>query len=362
MRPLFAMALLAVPAIAAFPNGYSSCKVVTTQHAMVSGANDLTNYPLTVILTDADLRTTGNGGLVNNANGYDIGFYADCSGSGAALKWEMESYSPTTGAIVAHVLRPTLSHTTNDTIGMFYGGMFSSFQSTASAVWNANYKGIWHMAGATSLTDSTGVNNLTAGGGAPNLVAGKVGGCADFTSSGGWYYNTPATGISITGQITVSAWLVSNAPADSHPIYFGDDAAMLNLGISFDTSGRAWTYWNGGIYAATAGGGWNWYTFVYDLTAKSVTFYVNGALDSTHTGLPTFGTINPVVGIGAYANGTSHFPGAIDEVRISAVAESADWILTEYRNQSAPGTYISAGPRVAAGAGTRVRHLVTGGL
>ena len=82
MRPFFAMALLAVPACAAFPNGYSYCKVVTTQHTMVSGTSDLTNYPLTVILTDADLRTTGNGGLVNNGSGFDIGFYPDCSGSG----------------------------------------------------------------------------------------------------------------------------------------------------------------------------------------------------------------------------------------------------------------------------------------
>jgi len=116
MKPIFALALLALPAFAAFPNGYSYCKVVTTSVSMVSGTSDLTNYPLTVILTDADLKTTANGGMVNNANGYDIGFYPDCSGSGTALEWEMESYSPTTGAIVAHVLRPTLSHTTNDTI------------------------------------------------------------------------------------------------------------------------------------------------------------------------------------------------------------------------------------------------------
>jgi hypothetical protein len=60
-------------AFAACPSGYIYCKVVTTSHAMVSGSSDPANYPLTVILTDAALRTTGNSGLVNNANGYDIG-------------------------------------------------------------------------------------------------------------------------------------------------------------------------------------------------------------------------------------------------------------------------------------------------
>src|SRR5206468_2859598 len=81
-----------------------------------------------------------NGGLVNNSSGYDIGFYPDCSGSGTALKWEMESYTQATGAIVAHVLRPTLSHTADDTIGMFYGGGQRTFQRTVSAAWDSDYK------------------------------------------------------------------------------------------------------------------------------------------------------------------------------------------------------------------------------
>ena len=159
LKPLFTLALLALPGFAAaFPNGYSYCKVVTTQHTKVSGTSDLTNYPLTVILTDTDLRTVANGGLVNNGSGYDIGFYPDCSGSGTALKWEMESYSPTPGAIVAHVLRPTLSYSANDTIGMCYGGAFGSFQSAASAVWDASYKGVYRFPNGLSLTanDSTG--------------------------------------------------------------------------------------------------------------------------------------------------------------------------------------------------------------
>src|ERR1019366_9919175 len=68
MTPLFILALVTPPAFGAFPSGYASCKVVTTQHTMVSGASDLANYPLAVILTDADLRATANGGLVNNTN------------------------------------------------------------------------------------------------------------------------------------------------------------------------------------------------------------------------------------------------------------------------------------------------------
>ena len=50
LKPLLTLALAALPAFAAFPNGYTYCKVVTTQHAMVSGSADLSNYPLTVIV------------------------------------------------------------------------------------------------------------------------------------------------------------------------------------------------------------------------------------------------------------------------------------------------------------------------
>src|SRR4051812_9190938 len=182
MKSILILALFALPAAAAFPNGYAYCKVVTTQHIMVSGTSDLANYPLTVALTDSDLKSAANGGLVNNASGHDIGFYPDCSGSGTALKWELDAYNPAIGAIVAHVLRPTLSHLTDDAIGMYYGGSFSTFQSSAPAVWNTNYKGVWHFPnGSTlSLADSTGASAATNIG--ATAAAGTLGGAVNFAA------------------------------------------------------------------------------------------------------------------------------------------------------------------------------------
>jgi len=68
--------------------------------------------------------------------------------------------------------------------------------------------------------------------------------------------------------------------------------------------------------------------------------------------------------IGDWNNGVDYpFVGVQDEVRISNTARSAAWILTEYRNQSAPVTYLSAGPRITGdGGGSRVRHAVRGGV
>ena len=46
---------------------------------------------------------------------------------------------------------------------------------------------------------------------------------------------------------------------------------------------------------------------------------------------------------------SGQFEGDLDEVRISNVARSANWILTEYRNQSAPASFYAVGGETAAG-------------
>ena len=61
-----------------------------------------------VSVTDPALKTVANGGHVVNANGYDIGFYAD-SGGLRNLKWEVEKYNGTTGNLIAWVKIPSVS-------------------------------------------------------------------------------------------------------------------------------------------------------------------------------------------------------------------------------------------------------------
>ena len=58
---------------------------MTVNHNFVPSTQS--NFTVLVSVTDATLRTISNGGHVANANGYDIGFYTDSSGS-TKLKWE----------------------------------------------------------------------------------------------------------------------------------------------------------------------------------------------------------------------------------------------------------------------------------
>lgn len=378
MQRIILFALLVLPAFAGFPNGYSYCKVVTTQSAMISGSNDLANYPLTVILTDADLKSAANGGFVYNASGYDIGFYPDCSGSGTALKWELESYAPTTGAIVAHVLRPTLSHTANDTIGMYYGGSFTTFQSTPSAVWAANYTGVWHLSGnpggdSTANALST-VNNGSATG------TGALGGGATMNGSNQSIVITDSSALHLTGAFTISAWINRAASNVNHDIFnsendvsskFGGIGLRINSANKVSVSSGKNTGETPGADYQLGNGATNvtasvWHFVVGLWDGSTLKVYLDGVPDGSAAwgSAPVYLSTN-YVDIGRLRqSGVSYywFGGTLDEVRLSATNRSADWILTEYRNQSNPGSYISTGPRVTPAGGTRVLHSVRDGV
>jgi len=382
MRKLLLMALCAAPLFAVdYPNGYTYCKVVTTSVTMVSGSSDLTNYPLTVSLTDPDLKTVGNSGLVNDANGYDIGFYPDCSGSGTALKWDVEKYDPTTGLIIAHVLRPTLSHTSSDTVGMFYTGSQTTFQSTASAVW-AGYGGVWHFGlipvSTLILADSTGVNTATNHGATSNGIS-QVGTGALIQVNNYIDGGSNAAVTQLT-SVTASAWVkfVSTGSSVQFILSNWDSNAFAN-GFELlwnSTSNKPYAQYtgNGGTFevmnanSAIANNDVFHIAFTYDLASGVGHLYINGVqqtatfTDANDVGINT----HAVLGIGQRVVGTivggQAWGGWIDELRLINTARSADWILTEYRNQFAPATYLSEGSRLTytPGSGT-VRHSVVGG-
>jgi Concanavalin A-like lectin/glucanases superfamily len=392
MKPLFTLALVALPAFAAFSNGYTYCKVVTTSHTMVSGSSDLTNYPLAVILTDADLKVTGSGGRVQNSNGYDIVFddSTTCSGAGTALTWDLDNYVPTTGAIVVHLLRPTLSHTANDVISMYYGkASVSTYQSTRASAWNSNYKGVWHLnsdpaGSAPQETDTKGLadgSSITGGAAwtSGQSVAGKLGNALNFIKTANQgidmgIYNP----VAVPGDFTISIWMYVTAwPSDAGfgiirgADWLPDTGAISSYGLAIastgvvylllhDNSGTDHGFFSSGTLSTDA---WHYVVGVFRNGGTS-SIYIDGAEDgNASTTCDFYSNYFSHFRIGTTYRGSPYqysFDGYLDEGRVSNAAHTADWVLTEYRNQSAPGTYISAGSTLT-GDGTRVRHGVRGG-
>ena len=101
-----------------WPNGYRyriRSVIPATIHRMPSGAQTWVKYRV----TDPVLKSVANGGHVaNDAAWPDIRFEM---GSGTPLKYELESWSASTGALVAYLLLTNLVANANYTVLLNYG-------------------------------------------------------------------------------------------------------------------------------------------------------------------------------------------------------------------------------------------------
>src|SRR3989344_5660578 len=147
-----------------YDSGWLYRKKITIDYNKV-GSGGVTNFPMLFSRTDVDLKSTGNGVHVASATGLDI-LFTDVNGT--KLDHEIELYTATTGNLIAWVEVPSISASANTTVYIYYGNASAADQSNATGVWDANYKGVWHLPDGTTLnlTDSTSnvVNFTTAGG------------------------------------------------------------------------------------------------------------------------------------------------------------------------------------------------------
>jgi Concanavalin A-like lectin/glucanases superfamily/Domain of unknown function (DUF2341) len=346
---------------------YSFYRAITIDHTKVPNTTQ-TNFPVLIAGTYSYLATVANAGNVQNSSGYDIVFAADSAGT-TLLSWEVESYNPATGAIVAWVKVPSLSPTVDTVIYLLYGNAaISTLQTTPSATWSNSFALALHMSDDPTiatpiLTDSATANNIPLGptqgtGSTLSRTTGLIGNA--LTVSGATEYNfkffkSTANSGAGAASATVSGWFYRNT--DDHTLYdspmhlFGLNAGTYPGGshkIQLDKSGTA-TFLIGpdADIAATSGvlatNAWHHFAGVVNTVAQTADFYLDGARVG---GLTAFGKTERD---STYQAG-SGLNASYDELRVASVARSADWIATEYNNQSSPATFYSIGAAPSAGA------------
>lgn len=159
-------------------------------------------------------------------------------------------------------------------------------------------------------------------------------------------------GALLTGDYTWSAWVYRGVSAGvqayENPIILSDGA--VNYGVSFGLSVNNSTnkmefYWKIGSssyesHASTASlstGGWHHVAATVAVTdggaTRTVTIYLDGALDSTFTGWvkPYTGITTNIAYIGCAESGYYAWAGSIDEMALTARALSAAEVLALYR-------------------------------
>jgi len=326
------------------PAGYGYLKEITIDNTKVSGTADLTDFPVLVnIQNNANLKTTGNGGRVTDPQGDDIVFYA--SDLSTRLDHEVEQYDGVTGTLVAWVRLPVLEFDVDTVFYLAYGnsGVSSSLENVPG-VWDSDFRGVWHLKEATGATnmDSTQYSNDGSPSGSPAAAtAGKIGRAVDFTDATD-FVNIGTCGL--FNNLTLEGWVYPQNLNTTIETYFrlggGGDAIVRHDGIN--SQGQVHFYIrtddvlrhlrvNGQLSNNT----WIHLAGTWDGTDQKI--YINGQLaDSQQPGgvqnMPTQGTI------GASTTGPD---AIIDEVRYSDVARSADWIATEYNNQSDPAGFMT---------------------
>jgi hypothetical protein len=352
---------------------YQYSRAITIQGSQVPSTQ--TNFTVLVCANGASpcntsvsgLNQTGAGAHVANANGDDIIFTSDSSCT-SKLNWEMEDYVPSTGEMEAWVLIPSLT-TSNQTMYMCYGNSaISTFQGGATgSAWDSNYGGVYHLPNGSSLSanDSTSNgNNGTVVGSVP-ATSGQIDGAGSFSGSSSNYIDIGnSSTLTNATAFTISTWIYITAyPSVAGIIFARDNSTSGQRGydLDIDPAGKP----SISIFQATdaesniQGGStmslntWYYVTMTYQYVSSGssiLTDYINGVGNdsvSTANGPDQTPTNDTYIGKRQYSGFDNPFTGSIDEVRFSNIVRSADWIKTEYNNQSSPSTFETFGSEIA---------------
>jgi hypothetical protein len=333
---------------------------------------NLTNFPVLVDITDADLDSKAQ------ADGDDI-IFTGADGT-SKLDHEIESYSA--GNLVAWVEIPFLDANTDTTLYMYYGNDVAAPQEDVEGTWNgSNYVMVQHLEETSGTRiDSTGFHNDSDEEFVTDPTAqGMINGADGFNGSTD-YVRVPDAGSLQFGEgsLTVEAWInpISTITdtggvriANNRGTGIGGSYIGWQFKIKNETG--SWRFSDTGIddgalpYEPYEGS--NTYPYnalyqvvmVYDAANDELLFYVDGALDGTRSLSPhgsISNTLPTVIGASIYHEGTLHgddkqfFNGIIDEVRLSNEVRSAEWIHTSYTNQNNPSAFYLIGEEVVSDA------------
>jgi LysM repeat protein len=325
---------------------WSNRMAITIDHTKVSGPGNLINFGMLFSVSDPNLRTVANGGKVGKTDGTDIMFTA--SDGVSKLDHELDSYSASTGQVNAWVRLASLSATTDTVIYVYYGNVYASDQQNKTGVWDNSYRLVWHLGNGTVLSGADSTNMGNNGVAYGNAGAGKIGGGAAgmveavstalpsgdetrtlecwFKITGNTGSDQAICGMGInSGQGTTFSFLYS---ASGSSIYLDASGATRSLPFTNDSN------WHHLAAAYTRG-----------LGVQNAAVYLDGVLTSTTGQSGTLTTLSPTY-VDVHhnpANPQNDMTGVVDEFRVSNMARSAGWILTEYNNQNSPNTFFSVG-------------------
>ena len=333
--------------------GTAMSKTITILSARVSGTGRHQDFPVFVSLVDPDLRKS------SRADGCDIAFYQGSS----RLDFEIEdfdlNYTASEARLVAWVRIPSLGTSSDTTLKLYYGLPCSAYQNPRG-VWESNYRLVWHMPGdaGSRVLDSTGNGFHGTLHGSPGFGPGQLGNSLLLDGVDDRVEGPLASELMVLGSApkTFSIWAnIQNHQSTPYGDIFGIGAigggCCTYRGFGINRSGDRTSFSVGGEWIQNAnwnifedGSGianWMHYAATYDGNT-GLKIYLNGQLvqEAVLDSPLKTSDENPLrLRYSNYIIG-----GPRDEMRVSTRVIGADWIQTEYANQSDPSGFYAVGP------------------
>jgi hypothetical protein len=281
------------------------------------------------------------------SHGEDIRF---ATNTGTPLAYEVDEWDAAKGTASIWVRMPTIKGNARQELKMFWGKSDAQSESKGSAVFNDSngYLSVWHMkepvadevgtleskdTGTTSSSGMIGESRHFPGGQGitcgENIVSYPTG-SSPHTSEAWFRAEQP--------NATVLAWGNEEGQGKVMMQFFSPPHLKMECYFSgADVEGRS--------TLATS----RWIHVAHAFKNGESRVYVNGVLDgvSTSTDAPLAIKSPARMYLGGWYD-NYRFVGDIDEVRISKVTRSADWVRLQYENQKPLQTVV--GPLVQTGA------------
>ncbi len=271
------------------------------------------------------------------------------SADGIPLAYQIEEWDPGSGTAAVWVRIPVIKGNARQEIKLHWGKPDAASESSGKAVFNETngYLSVWHMGGEGK--DEVGTVETKDTGTTP--ASGIIGKCRHFEEGKGINAGEKITAYpSGSSPHSSEAWFRAEKP-NATLLAWGNEQAQGKVVMQFASPPhiRMDCYFSGGdVRSGSRLPMSQWTHVVHTYRNGESKIYVNGVLDgvSTSKGSPLSIKSPARMYLGGWYN-TYRFSGDLDEVRISKVTRSADWVKLQYENQKLLQTLV--GPLVQPG-------------
>lgn len=319
---------------------------IIINHEKVIG--NLTDFPVMIKIRDKDIKDNAQ------TDADDIVFTS--ADKVTKLDHEIEYYDSSRGELTAWVKVPDLPSYEDTELYIYYGNDAATNQENATGVWSNGYEAVFHL--HDDFTNST--DSIPAINGGSSDALGIIANAQDFERDD----NTDHIDLgqwSVSGdELTIQTWAKFESFDRPHAriidkardIFDQDHVFMLgtindgsDLRFSLktgtdDASGTTTLVTSSGLVTNT------WYQLAATYDGAEMSLIKDGVIQgspSSKTGNVRENNWDIFVGNQAPDNSVQ-FDGILDEVRISSVSRSIEWLKTEYNNIVTPQDFYTFEP------------------